>query len=42
VLRVLVPLDVTNEQLQQAMGIFDAAFAEVAGVVPSPDVARTK
>jgi hypothetical protein len=22
--------------LQQAMGIFDAAFAEVAGVVPSP------
>jgi 4-aminobutyrate aminotransferase / (S)-3-amino-2-methylpropionate transaminase / 5-aminovalerate transaminase len=36
VLRVLVPLDITTEQLQQAMNIFDAAFAEVAGVVPSP------
>ncbi len=35
VIRVLVPLDVTNEQVQQAMDIFDAAFAEVAGVVPS-------
>lgn len=36
VLRVLVPLDVTTEQLQQAMDIFDAAFAEVAGGVPAP------
>ncbi len=36
VIRVLVPLDVTDEQLQQALHILDAAFAEVAGVVPSP------
>ncbi len=36
VIRVLVPLDVTDEQLQQALNILDAAFAEVAGAVPSP------
>ena len=36
VIRVLVPLDVTDEQLQQALNIFDAAFAEVASTVPSP------
>lgn len=35
VIRVLVPLDVTDEQLQQAMHIFDAVFAEVAGTVSS-------
>ncbi len=33
VIRVLVPLCVTNEQLQEGMGILDAAFAEVAGAV---------
>ena len=33
VIRVLVPLCITDEQLQQAMRIFDAAFAEVLGEV---------
>jgi 4-aminobutyrate aminotransferase/(S)-3-amino-2-methylpropionate transaminase len=28
VIRVLVPLEVTDEQVQQAMNIFDATFAE--------------
>ncbi len=36
VIRVLVPLCVTDEQLQEAMGILDAAFAEIAGAVATP------
>ncbi len=36
VIRVLVPLCVTDEQLQEAMGILDATFAEVAGAVAAP------
>jgi 4-aminobutyrate aminotransferase / (S)-3-amino-2-methylpropionate transaminase / 5-aminovalerate transaminase len=36
VLRVLVPLVITDAQLQMAMDIFDAAFAEVASTVSSP------
>ncbi len=36
VVRVLVPLNVTDEQLQEAMGILDDAFAEVAGAVATP------
>ncbi len=35
VIRVLVPLSVTDEQLQQALHILDAAFAEVTQAVPS-------
>ena len=35
VLRVLVPLAVTDEQLRMALDIFDAAFAEVASPVAS-------
>ncbi len=33
VIRVLVPLCVTDEQLEQAAGILESAFAEVAGAV---------
>ena len=36
VIRVLVPLCVTDEQLQEAMGILDAAFAEVMEAVATP------
>ncbi|GAC1627096.1 MAG: 4-aminobutyrate--2-oxoglutarate transaminase [Ktedonobacteraceae bacterium] len=36
VIRVLVPLCVTDEQLQEAMAILDAAFTEVAGAVATP------
>ena len=36
VIRVLVPLNVTDEQLQEAMGILDDAFAEVMGAVATP------
>ncbi|MBV9615148.1 MAG: 4-aminobutyrate--2-oxoglutarate transaminase [Ktedonobacteraceae bacterium] len=38
VIRVLVPLDVTDEQVRQALDILDAAFAEVVGAVPSPTI----
>ncbi|MBV9712983.1 MAG: hypothetical protein JO011_18940, partial [Ktedonobacteraceae bacterium] len=38
VIRVLVPLDVTDDQVRQALGILDAAFAEVAGAVPSSTI----
>ncbi len=34
VIRVLVPLCVTDEQLQQGMNILEAVFVEVAGQVP--------
>lgn len=36
VLRVLVPLSVTDEQLDEAIAIFDAMFAAVAQPTPSP------
>jgi len=36
VIRVLVPLCITDEQLQEAITIFDAAFAEVTGAVATP------
>ncbi len=36
VIRVLVPLCVTDTQLQEAMKIFDAAFAEVTNAVAAP------
>ncbi|GAC1577385.1 MAG: 4-aminobutyrate--2-oxoglutarate transaminase [Ktedonobacteraceae bacterium] len=36
VIRVLVPLCVTDEQLQEAMSILDTVFAEVAGAVATP------
>ncbi|HCI81358.1 MAG TPA: 4-aminobutyrate--2-oxoglutarate transaminase [Ktedonobacter sp.] len=35
VIRVLVPLCITDEQMQEAMQIFDASFAEVLGAVPT-------
>ena len=34
VIRTLVPLNITNEQLQEALQIFDAAFASVGQVAP--------
>jgi 4-aminobutyrate aminotransferase / (S)-3-amino-2-methylpropionate transaminase / 5-aminovalerate transaminase len=35
VIRALVPLAITDEQLQEALQILDTAFAEVAQAVPS-------
>ncbi len=35
VIRTLVPLNITDEQLQEAFTIFDAAFAAVAEAVPA-------
>jgi 4-aminobutyrate aminotransferase/(S)-3-amino-2-methylpropionate transaminase len=36
VLRVLVPLNITDEQLQKALDILEAAFREVATSAPAP------
>jgi 4-aminobutyrate aminotransferase/(S)-3-amino-2-methylpropionate transaminase len=36
VIRTLVPLNVTDEQLQDALHIFDEAFATVAQAIPAP------